>query len=226
MKRNEPCHCGSGQKYKKCCQQKDRRALPRSTQLIILALLPIALGGVLWSLVHGEDESEQTSRFSTAVSDSATPAAQTTNPMGTPGPQPPGPAPEGKVWSEEHGHWHDAAPVQVQSSTTGSGLAATLGEQPGDQPKDGEERNGRVWSAAHGHWHDKDAPQQTSATTPAIPRDQIPTVSIGGDGQTARSTPVPQPDGPVPEGKVWSPEHGHWHDKPTFSSPRSSSDPD
>ena len=21
---------------------------------------------------------------------------------------PPGPAPEGKVWSQEHGHWHDA----------------------------------------------------------------------------------------------------------------------
>jgi hypothetical protein len=23
---------------------------------------------------------------------------------------------------------------------------------------------------------------------------------------------VPQPKGPVPEGKIWSPEHGHWHD--------------
>lgn len=26
----------------------------------------------------------------------------------TPGPPPPGPAPQGKVWSYEHGHWHDA----------------------------------------------------------------------------------------------------------------------
>jgi hypothetical protein len=24
--RNDPCHCGSGQKYKRCCQEKDERA--------------------------------------------------------------------------------------------------------------------------------------------------------------------------------------------------------
>lgn len=28
--------------------------------------------------------------------------------MGTPQNEPPGDAPEGKVWSPEHGHWHDA----------------------------------------------------------------------------------------------------------------------
>jgi hypothetical protein len=27
-------------------------------------------------------------------------------------------------------------------------------------------------------------------------------------------TPAPQPPGEVPPGKVWSPEHGHWHDVP------------
>jgi hypothetical protein len=27
-------------------------------------------------------------------------------------------------------------------------------------------------------------------------------------------TPAPQPPGPVPPGKVWSVEHGHWHDAP------------
>ena len=30
----------------------------------------------------------------------------------TPAPQPPGEAPPGKVWSVEHGHWHDA-PVEL-----------------------------------------------------------------------------------------------------------------
>lgn len=24
--RNEPCHCGSGKKYKKCCIEKDKAA--------------------------------------------------------------------------------------------------------------------------------------------------------------------------------------------------------
>ena len=27
-----------------------------------------------------------------------------------------------------------------------------------------------------------------------------------------RSLNVPQPEGPTPEGKIWSTEHGHWHD--------------
>ena len=25
IKRNDPCHCGSGKKYKKCCYEKDQR---------------------------------------------------------------------------------------------------------------------------------------------------------------------------------------------------------
>jgi hypothetical protein len=38
------------------------------------------------------------------------PALTTTTPQPqfTPGPQPPGEVPPGKVWSFEHGHWHDA----------------------------------------------------------------------------------------------------------------------
>jgi hypothetical protein len=27
--RNDPCHCGSGQKYKRCCQEKDEAAAKR-----------------------------------------------------------------------------------------------------------------------------------------------------------------------------------------------------
>ncbi len=42
-------------------------------------------------------------------------------------------APPGKVWSEEHGHWHDA-----NSNLRPLGLAP----------------EGKVWSEEHGHWHD------------------------------------------------------------------------
>ncbi len=52
---------------------------------------------------------------STPPAAGATPSAQaasmaTMPPQGqfTPAPQPPGEAPPGKVWSVEHGHWHDA----------------------------------------------------------------------------------------------------------------------
>jgi hypothetical protein len=47
-------------------------------------------------------------------------------------PRPEGPAPPGKEWSEAHGHWHDIAGVSP----------------PGPAPP------GKVWSEEHGHWHD------------------------------------------------------------------------
>jgi hypothetical protein len=34
----------------------------------------------------------------------------------TPAPQPPGEAPPGKVWSVQHGHWHDAPGAQTISA--------------------------------------------------------------------------------------------------------------
>jgi hypothetical protein len=43
--------------------------------------------------------------------------------------------PPGKVWSEEHGHWHDA-------------------EGPGTPRPEGPAPPGKEWSEAHGHWHD------------------------------------------------------------------------
>jgi hypothetical protein len=38
----------------------------------------------------------------------------------TPAPQPPGEVPPGKVWSTEHGHWHDAPVVQTIPATATS----------------------------------------------------------------------------------------------------------
>ena len=37
--RNEPCHCGSGQKYKRCCQEKDEAA-ERAARAAIEAAKP------------------------------------------------------------------------------------------------------------------------------------------------------------------------------------------
>jgi hypothetical protein len=45
----------------------------------------------------------------------------------TPAPQPPGEAPPGKVWSAEHGHWHDAPATQtVPASATATPLPAVV----------------------------------------------------------------------------------------------------
>ena len=54
-----------------------------------------------------------------------------------------GPDPESgppRVWSSEHGHWHDAP--------SGTRPDAPVPQPPGPVPP------GKVWSPEHGHWHD------------------------------------------------------------------------
>ena len=75
--RNLPCPCGSGRKYKHCCQGKAaERATARTTWIavvVVIVVLGVAAGTVV-------------SLFRSDASDEA----------------------GGRVWSEEHGHWHDA----------------------------------------------------------------------------------------------------------------------
>jgi len=81
--RNEPCPCGSGLKHKHCCAGKTPwYSRPTWTAALIGLLL---VGSVVLASVA-------ITRPDGGGSSSA----------------PPGPAPEGKVWSAEHGHWHDA----------------------------------------------------------------------------------------------------------------------
>lgn len=143
--RNDPCPCGSGKKYKRCCEVKSPAAEAASTGNGVVVLVLILIVGGVAATFFVPDGNDSPTTAATAV---PTPSA---------GSQPQRP---GQVWSQEHGHWHDAA--------TGTHSPAT-----------------------------------TSAT-PVI----TPTTTPGS------SQPIAQPEGDAPEGKVWSPEHGHWHDKP------------
>jgi hypothetical protein len=70
--RNEPCSCGSGKKYKHCCERK-ARGLPPAVRLLLVALaIALAVAVVVRVLDHGDSGA--------------------------------GP---GRVWSPEHGHYHD-----------------------------------------------------------------------------------------------------------------------
>lgn len=70
--RNEPCSCGSGKKYKHCCELR-ARSLPPAVRLLLVAIaLAFAVAILVAMLDHGES---------------------------TAGP--------GRVWSPEHGHYHD-----------------------------------------------------------------------------------------------------------------------
>ena len=62
--------------------------------------------------------------------------------------KPNGDSPPGKVWSEEHGHWHDA-------KNPHDGFTADMDKSMDQLQRQGETASGKVWSPEHGHWHDK-----------------------------------------------------------------------
>ncbi|MDA1184595.1 MAG: SEC-C metal-binding domain-containing protein [Acidobacteria bacterium] len=76
--RNDLCACGSGQKYKKCCEAKD---LAGGTQSRIMMF--VVGGAVLAAIIAGL--ASFTGETSTAT----------------------------RIWSAEHGHYHDANGVEV-----------------------------------------------------------------------------------------------------------------
>ena len=138
--RNYPCPCGSGLKYKRCCEGKRTKQLPGGTLFVVLVVV-VSMGvagaafisafnagvpaGKVWSVEHGHwHDKNQNAAY---------------NPSGEPVPQPPGPVPLAKVWSPEHGHWHDVFPGATNTPAP---------RPPGPAPA------GKVWFTPHGHWHD------------------------------------------------------------------------
>ncbi len=121
-RRNDSCHCGSGKKYKNCHGKKSRT--PSYVWLLLLGVAAIVAIVVL----DGKE------RMPSPASNPVTPQNR------VPATQP-GVAPPGKVWSAEHGHWHDAPKENTQP-------AAPSTQPPGPAPA------GKVWSTEHGHWHD------------------------------------------------------------------------
>lgn len=152
--RNDACPCGSGEKYKKCCEGKS--ASSRGMMMLIGAIVLIAVIGII-SIVLGRR------------TDAALPPGTAPAPLAAGRPQP-GPAPAGKVWSTEHGHWHDAAPGGGQSPIRTSSTTVPIGAPPaqgmpagqattqppatpGAPQPPGPAPAGQVWSTEHGHWH-------------------------------------------------------------------------
>ena len=157
--RNEPCPCGSGRKFKVCCEGKTKNSQNLRRSPAFYALLVVVGIGVAIALVTGALGPKPGKQPGNNVSGSAAsipvqwPSPGVTSTGLTP--QPPGPAPEGKVWSPEHGHWHDIVAAGSQSSGANVSQATTLSapatltpQPPGLVPE------GKVWSPEHGHWHD------------------------------------------------------------------------
>jgi len=78
--RNDPCPCGSGKKYKNCHQEIDAHQGGKNKAFLIGILL------ILFVIIAA--------------------VGMYLNSQNSGSNRPPGAAPAGKVWSEEHGHYH------------------------------------------------------------------------------------------------------------------------
>lgn len=201
--RNEPCPCGSGQKSKHCCGGRPKGLSGWAGPALALLVLAAGATGLVSALRRGAPA---------ATNNAAAPPSPVapTEGSGQPLSQPPSPAPPGKVWSAEHGHWHNvaapasSAPVRIETPNPAIKIETSNPPEgsdhfsltPGQAP-----RPGMIWSAAHGHWHY----EGTGTTSPITDVRAFP---------AGPPPPVAQPPGLAPEGKVWSVEHGHWHDAP------------
>lgn len=91
IERNDPCHCGSGKKYKNCHMGKGSAGINSNKNLLYLVVMVVIVALAGFSIYYNSKQSS-----SPSVNTRTSPVAQ-----------PPGEAPAGKVWSSEHGHWHD-----------------------------------------------------------------------------------------------------------------------
>ncbi len=240
IQRRDPCPCGSGKKYKNCCgKQGDKSDSKRWTGLKSGVLAIVLVGGGIAAYMI---LSEPTTTPPEAITTDALP--QSVQPLQ---PQPSGPAPEGKVWSAEHGHWHDSSGAATSLGSSTNPISITPGTTPSDpgvnpfsiapgatpkpsggstpQPA-GPAPEGKVWSAEHGHWHDEPGtPGELTPPPPGTaPEGKVWSEEHGHwhDEPGAAGKFTPQPPGPAPEGKTWIPEHGHWHDASGAATPSGS----
>lgn len=117
--RNEICHCGSGKKYKVCHGLTNDKPYKQWTLIGILVL------AILWFFFYETEPAIAPNSISSSLEA----------------------VPPGKVWSMEHGHWHDASTPPAPATSKPIPKKSTS-KPPGEAPP------GKVWSPEHGHWHD------------------------------------------------------------------------
>ena len=158
INRNDPCPCGSGEKHKNCCGKSP--SILNAGQKKVIGISALVIAGIVAAImIFAGNEPASSPAFSPSAAPIGTPSGtQSGTPAAGGVSRPSGPAPAGKVWSYEHGHWHDAPAGAGSTQPTGqplgqpnTGTATFTPQPPGDAPP------GKVWSTQHGHWHDAPA---------------------------------------------------------------------
>jgi len=134
--RNDPCHCGSEKKFKHCHQKKN---LKNNNQNILIGVFVIAI--IVFFIIDSSTNSQSNIIPSNTLTNTNNLISKT---------KPSTPAPPGKVWSEAHGHWHDAPKNQNLSP----GLINVPNRKINTE-KNNLTPEGKVWDDNHGHYHNE-----------------------------------------------------------------------
>jgi hypothetical protein len=152
VQRNQPCPCGSGNKYKNCCERKKSGVSPKLVIGIVAVVGVLAIGAVM---IDGPDDDDGTA----AGALPASPGYSTQPPVQNlaHATLPPGAVtsdPATWTWNDEHFHWH----------TPEGAFDPTLDYPPPDH----------TWSVEHGHWHHKDGGHAAPAAAQGTDDPQAP----------------------------------------------------
>jgi hypothetical protein len=117
------------------------RETPKKGPHLGLVIALAAAGGVIIGSAgtYFFSKPQAAPKQSTSPAAGGTPQAQTISlppkQQFTPAPQPPGAPPPGKVWSVEHGHWHDVpGALKIPAPATAMPAPATVIPSPGTTP--------------------------------------------------------------------------------------------
>ncbi len=134
--RNQPCPCGSGEKYKACCGKgKKNLTGARTGRLLALIVGIVVIGGVAIAI----------NQFA----------------RGDLGPQPYSyDAANDRYWDPVHSHWHDGRPPQNAAEE------GQAGSNPNPQPWEYDAAKNQHYDPEHSHWHAGPPPAQAGNLLP------------------------------------------------------------
>ena len=187
--RNDPCPCGSGLKYKQCCEGKMRLNVRGRRAWVLGVLGLVVLAFVAWGLMRSPTRP-------TAPSGMAMPAPSTAGSGAAPGT---GTAP---------------SPVTINP---GTGAPTTMSGPAGAPPQAWafDPKTNRHFNPQHGHWHDGPPPPPEARGGSSTPPPSLGRVPAPGVAGTASSGPTPAPwTYDAKNNQHWNPDHGHWHPGP------------
>ncbi len=171
--RNDPCPCGSGLKYKQCCEGKAIPKMRGRNGWIVGAVAVAVVALIAWGVIRSQSRPVVNRGLGMPPAGTGTTAGSTplTTSAPTPGavtpsasvPAPPGVAAEpwaydaatNRHFDPSHGHWHNGPPPPPQSRGAANAMPAPATTPSGPAPAAWtyDQAKNQHWDPAHQHWH-------------------------------------------------------------------------